>query len=93
MELPQYLADKKDGKVNKGIFDIHVIDLYLTSAHSSPSVFDACSFAKVSNSKHDAFLDFYLHRFQHREELGQSFSSSLAYYSSSRSSSNLVIVT
>ena len=33
---PKYLADKKDGKVNKGIFDIHVIDVYLTSAHSSP---------------------------------------------------------
>ena len=29
---PKYLADKKDGKVNKGIFDIHVIDVYLTSA-------------------------------------------------------------
>ena len=25
---PKYLADKKDGKV-KGIFDIHVIDVYL----------------------------------------------------------------
>ena len=23
--------DKKDGKVNKGIFDIHVIDVYFTS--------------------------------------------------------------
>ena len=33
---PKYLADKKDGKVNKGIFDIHVIDVYLTSIHSSP---------------------------------------------------------
>ena len=33
---PKYLADKKDGKVNKGIFDIHVIDVYLTSARSSP---------------------------------------------------------
>ena len=33
---PKYLADKKDGKVNKGIFDIHVIDVYLTSVHSSP---------------------------------------------------------
>ena len=39
------------------------------------------------------FLDFYLRLFQHREELEESFSSSLAYYSSSRSSSNLVIVT
>ena len=28
---PKYLADKKDGKVNKGIFDIHVIDVYFTS--------------------------------------------------------------
>ena len=27
---PKYLADKKDGKVNKGIFDIHVIDVYFT---------------------------------------------------------------
>ena len=26
---PRFLADKKDGKVNKGIFDIHVIDVYL----------------------------------------------------------------
>src|SRR5215216_6662644 len=32
---PKYLADKKDGKVNKGIFDIHVIDVYLTNARSS----------------------------------------------------------
>ena len=39
------------------------------------------------------FIDFYLHRFQHHEELGNRFSSSLAYYSSSRSSSNLVMVT
>ena len=43
---PKYLADKKDGKVNKGIFDIHVIDVYLTSVYSSPSVFDTCSVAK-----------------------------------------------
>ena len=33
---PKYLADKKDGKVNKGIFDIHIIDVYLTSARSNP---------------------------------------------------------
>ena len=39
------------------------------------------------------FLDFYLRRFQHHEELGNRFCLSLAYYSSSRSSSNLVIVT
>ena len=39
------------------------------------------------------FLDFYLRRFLHHKELWESFSLSLAYYSSSRSSSNLVIVT
>ena len=50
---PKYLADKKDGKVNKGICDIHVIDVYLTSAHSSPWVFDTCSVAKISNSKRE----------------------------------------
>ena len=33
---PRYLEDKKDGKVNKGIFDIHVINVYFTSVHSSP---------------------------------------------------------
>src|SRR3989337_2212190 len=27
---PKNLADKNDGKVNKGIFDIHVIDVYFT---------------------------------------------------------------
>ena len=48
---PRYLADKKDGKVNKGIFDIHVIDVYFTSVHSSPSVFDTDSVAMISNSK------------------------------------------
>ena len=47
MELPRYLADKKDGKVNKGIFDIHVIDVYFTSVHSNPRVFDTGSVAKL----------------------------------------------
>ena len=50
---PKYLADKKDGKVNKGIFDIHVIDVYLTSVYSNPSVFDTSSVAKISNSKRE----------------------------------------
>ena len=45
--------DKKNGKVNKGIFDIHVIDVYLTSVYSSPWVFDTCSIAKISNSKQE----------------------------------------
>ena len=47
---PKYLADKKDGKV-KGIFDIHVIDVYLTNARSSAWVFDTGSVAKSSKSK------------------------------------------
>ena len=50
---PKYLADKKDGKVNKGIFDIHVIDVYLTSARSNPWVFDTCSVANISNLKQE----------------------------------------
>ena len=33
---PKYLADKKDGKVNKSIFDIHVINVYFTSVCSNP---------------------------------------------------------
>ena len=36
---PNYLVDKKDGNVNKGILDIHVIDVYFTSVYSNPSVF------------------------------------------------------
>ena len=32
---PKYLVDKKDGKVNKPIFDIQVIDVYLTNSRSS----------------------------------------------------------
>ena len=51
-ELPKYLADKKDGKV-KGIFDIHVIDGYLTISRSSAWVFDTSSVAKNSNSKRE----------------------------------------
>ena len=43
---------KKDGKV-KGIFDIHVIDVYLTNACSSAWVFDTGSVAMISNSKQE----------------------------------------
>ena len=50
---PRYLADKKDGKVNKGILDIHVIDVYFTSVYSNPSVFDTGSVAKSNNQKQD----------------------------------------
>ena len=35
-KYPEYLVDKKDGKVNKGIFDIHVIDVYLTKCLQQP---------------------------------------------------------
>ena len=47
---PKYLADKKDGKV-KGIFDIDVIDVYLTNARGSAWVFDTGSVAHIYNSK------------------------------------------
>ena len=50
-KCPEYLVDKKDGEVNKGIFDIQVIDVCLTSVYSIPWVFDTCSVAKISNSK------------------------------------------
>ena len=43
---PKYLVDKKDGKVNKGIFDIQIIDVYFTSVYSNPSVIDTASVAK-----------------------------------------------
>jgi hypothetical protein len=39
--------------VNKGIFDIHIIDVCLTNIHSSPWVFDTDSVAKISNSKQE----------------------------------------
>ena len=47
---PKYLAEKKDGKV-KGIFDIHVIDVYLTNACSTAWVFDIGSVANICNLK------------------------------------------
>ena len=45
--------DKKDGTVNKGIFDIQMFDVCLTSVYSSPCVFVSCSVAKISNSKQE----------------------------------------
>jgi hypothetical protein len=53
---PKYLEDKKADKVvarDKGIFDIHVIDIYLSSAHSNMWVFDTGSVANIYNSQHD----------------------------------------
>ena len=52
-KYPKYLVDKKDGKVNKGIFDIQVFDVCLTSVYGSPWVFDTCSVANISNSKQE----------------------------------------
>ena len=52
-ELPKYLADKKDGKVNKGIFDIQIINVYFTSVRSNPLVCDTSSVDKSSNSKRE----------------------------------------
>ena len=49
---PKYLADKKDGKVNK-LYLIYIIDVYFTSVRSNPSVFDTGSVAKSSNSKRE----------------------------------------
>ena len=39
--------------MNKGIFDIHVIDVYFTSVYRNPAVFDTSSVAKSSNSKRE----------------------------------------
>ena len=50
---PRYVEDKKDVKVNKGIFYIHVINVYFTTVYSNPSVFDTGSIAKSSNSKRE----------------------------------------
>ena len=47
------MADKKDGKVSKGIFDIHIIDVYFASVHGNPRVFDTSSVAKSSNLKRE----------------------------------------
>ena len=52
-KYPKYLADKKDGKVNKGIFDIQITDVYFTSVRSNPSVFDTGPVAKRSNSERE----------------------------------------
>src|SRR3954453_19403838 len=51
---PKYLADLKNGNIKKkGIFDIHVIDVYLTSTRSSAWVFDTGSVANICNLKQE----------------------------------------
>ena len=50
---PKYMGDKKTGNIagiENGIYDIHVIDVYLTSARSSTWVFDTGSVAHICNS-------------------------------------------
>src|SRR3954467_14069652 len=49
---PKYLADKKAGTI-KGIFDIHVIDVFLTSPRCSGWVFDTGSVANICNLKQE----------------------------------------
>src|SRR5215203_3652981 len=50
----KYLADLKSGHVKKKcIFDIHVIDFYLTGSRSSAWVFDTGSIAHICNSKQE----------------------------------------
>ena len=48
---PKYLADKKDGKVNKLIYMLLMCNLLVFIAN--PSVFDTSSVAKSSNSKRE----------------------------------------
>ena len=49
---PKYLADLKNDNIKKkGISDIHVIDVYVTSTRSSAWVFDTGSVAHICNSK------------------------------------------
>ena len=47
----KYLVDKKDGKVNKGILDIHVIDVYLLVFIATPQYLILVQLLKSSNSK------------------------------------------
>ena len=50
---PKYLVDKKDGKVNKGILDIHVIDVYLLVFIATPQDLILVQLLKSSNSKRE----------------------------------------
>ena len=51
-ELPQVLRGQEGGNT-KGICDIHVIDVYLTSTRSSSWVFDTGAVAHICNSKQE----------------------------------------
>jgi hypothetical protein len=72
---PKYLEDKKAGKIvarEKGIFYIHVIDIYLTSAHSKTWVFDTSSVANICNSQQDMRNKRYLERNEVAMRVGNS---------------------
>ena len=43
--------------MNKGIFDIQIIDVYFTSVRSNPSVFDTGSVAHICNSKQGLWME------------------------------------
>ena len=50
---PKYLEDKKAGKIagrDKGIYDIHVIEIFLTSSQSTSWIFDIGFVAHICNS-------------------------------------------
>ena len=50
---PKYLADKNGANVNKGIYDIHVIDVHLTNSCCISWVFYTGSVAHICNSKQE----------------------------------------
>ena len=50
---PKYLVNKKDSKVNKGILDIHVIDVYLLVFIATPQYLILVQLLKSSNSKRE----------------------------------------
>ena len=50
---PKYLTDKKATNTKQGIYDIHVIDVYLTNSRCSAWVFDTGSVAHICNSKQE----------------------------------------
>ena len=50
---PNIWRIRRMAKLNKGILDIHVIDVYFTSVYRNPSVFGTSSVAKISNSNQE----------------------------------------
>ena len=52
-ELPQVSGRQEGANVNKGIYDIHVIAMYLTNSRCSAWVFDIGLVAHICNSKQE----------------------------------------